>query len=329
VCFAALWVLMYRAMAWSYGVTLLLSIPTSGFLLRLFLIQHDCGHGSFVPARAANEAIGFALGILTLTPYHQWRRNHSLHHAAACDLDRRGHGDIRVLTLSEYLGLSPLRRFSYRVFRHPICLFVVAPLFHFAILQRFPYYTSWSWKKSAAEDARGWRVEQRGVHATNAAIAVVMLLAVYFLGFRTLVAVHLPVTWLAGCAGMGLFHVQHTFGEARWVRHADWDYVTASMRGSTYLRLPRALQWITANIGLHHVHHLDSRIPNYRLPQCLVEMPELHAVPTITLVEGLRCVSLSLWDDRSARFVRFRDLGNRRDRVAQVPANLDSLTPDR
>ena len=307
-CFLSLWILAYRSLEVSYLATLLLWIPTGGFLLRLFLIQHDCGHGSFFTSRAANDATGFLLGVLTLTPYHQWRRNHALHHANVGNLDRRGHGDIRLLTVTEYVRLAPFHRRCYRVLRNPVFLFVVAPIFHFTVLQRFPYYSSWSWKKSHLDDARQWACERRGVHATNALIVATALLIGRALGFGTVLVVHLPAAVLAASAGMWLFHVQHGFEGARWTRQADWDYVSASTLGSSYYKLPRVLQWLTANIGLHHIHHLDSRIPNYRLQASLVEFPELQDVPALTLRASVRCASLSLWDEQEDRFMRFRDV---------------------
>jgi acyl-lipid omega-6 desaturase (Delta-12 desaturase) len=257
----------------------------------------------------ANDAVGFVLGVFTLTPYHQWRLNHALHHATACNLDRRGHGDIRLLTVGEYVRLNPFRRLCYRVLHNPWFLFGVAPLFHFVVLQRIPYYSRWSWKKSSLEVARGWVRERRGVHATNALIVAVVALAGHALGWSTFLAVQLPAAALAASAGMWLFHVQHAFDGARWTPEAGWDYVSTGTLGSSYYKLPRVLQWLTANIGLHHVHHLDSRIPYYRLPASLVAVPELRDAPALTLRASGRCAWLSLWDERTARLVGFRDLG--------------------
>lgn len=311
LAFFALWVLMWFSLDHSYLATLLLSLPTAGFLLRLFIIQHDCGHRSFVSSGSANDALGVALSVLTLTPFHHWRRNHLLHHASSGDLDRRGHGDIRMLTTGEYLQRSPGQRFWYRMFRNPWFLFFVAPVFHFVVMQRFPYYTAWSWKKAPPvrpDDAQGWKKEQQSVYLTNILVCAMVLVVGLVVGFQRLVAVHLPVAVLASAAGMWLFHVQHCFEGTYWARHAEWDYGRAGMQGSSYYQLPRTLQWLTASIGLHHVHHLDSRIPNYRLQECLDAIPELQGVIPLTLGESVKCATLSLWHEPERRYVRFKDL---------------------
>ncbi len=309
--FLALWILMWFSLDHSYVATLLLSIPTAGFLLRLFIIQHDCGHWSFVTSGSANDALGTILSVLTLTPYHHWQKNHLLHHASSSDLDRRGHGDIRMLTTLEYRSRSPRQRFWYRVFRNPWVLFLVAPVFHFAVMQRFPYYTSWSWKKAPPvrpDEAQGWKKEQRSVYLTNILVGAALLVVGFLVGFPRLVAVHLPVAVLASAAGMWLFHVQHCFPGTYWARHAEWDYGRAGMQGSSYYKLPKALQWLTLSIGLHHVHHLDSRIPNYRLQECLDEVPELQRVTPLTLWGSLPCATLGLWHEPEGRYVRFKDV---------------------
>jgi omega-6 fatty acid desaturase (delta-12 desaturase) len=311
---AAGWVGAWAAARRSSLAAVVLSLLAGAFLLRLFVIQHDCGHRSFLRSRRANDVLGFLLGVLTLTPYHQWRRNHALHHAHPCDLDRRGHGDIRLLTTGEYRRLSPLRRGLYRVFRHPGFLFFVAPLWHFVVLQRFPYYSSWSWKRHPRVDPADlgtWRREQISVHATNVLVLGTILVLGQLLGFGTLAIVHLPAAALAATAGVWLFHVQHVFDGARWTRHRSWDLVVASVQGSSYYALPGPLRWITANIGFHHIHHLDSRIPSYHLSRCFADVPELQASPVVTLRDTRRVATLSLWDEERARFVTFRDVRGR------------------
>ena len=310
----ACWVCAWAAARRSSLAAVFLSLLAGGFLLRLFVIQHDCGHRSFLRSRIANDVLGFLLGVLTLTPYHQWRRNHALHHAHPCDLDRRGHGDIRLLTTGEYLGLSPLRRAGYRIFRHPCFLFFVAPLWHFVVLQRFPYYSRWSWKRHRRIDSadRGtWRRERVSVHATNVLVLGTTLALGQLIGFGTLAIVQLPAAALAATAGVWLFHVQHVFDGARWTRHQSWDPVVASVHGSSYYALPGPLRWITANIGFHHIHHLDSRIPSYHLSRCFADIPELRTSPAVTLRDTRRVASLSLWDEDLARFVPFRDVRGR------------------
>ena len=311
LAFLGLWILMWLSLDRSYLIALLLSIPTAGFLLRLFIIQHDCGHWSFVRSGPANDALGVALSAVTMTPYHHWRKNHLLHHASSSDLDRRGHGDIRMLTVREYRERSPARRFWYRLFRNPWFLFLVAPVFHFVVMQRFPYYTAWSWKRAPGvgrDDREGWKTERRGVYLTNVLVGATMLGVGSLVGFRALVAIHLPVAVLASAAGMWLFHVQHCFEGTYWTRHAEWDYVRAGLQGSSYYRLPRIFQWLTLSIGLHHVHHLDSRIPNYRLQECLDAVPELQRVRPLTLGHSLASLALGLWDERARRYVRFAEL---------------------
>ena len=295
--FVALWALMWFSLRYTYVLTLALAVPTAGFLLRIFVIQHDCGHGTFFKSKTANDRLGFWLGVLTFTPYYHWRRNHALHHASSGDLDRRGNGDVHTLTVDEYLALPRRRRLYYRVFRNPFFLFGPGPLLHFVIRQRFPDCGS-----------PGWERERRNVYLTDLLIVVGVGGLALLLGPRSLLLVHLPVAMIAASVGAWLFFVQHQFPETYWRRSGDWAYSVAGFEGSSYYALPRILQWFTANIGFHHIHHLDSRIPNYRLQECFDENPCMRKVQALTLRQSLSCASLALWDEKKQKMVGFNDI---------------------
>ena len=303
------WLSMWVGLSYSYLFTLALAVPTAGFLARLFMIQHDCGHGSFFRSRRVNDVVGCLLGVLTFTPYHQWRRIHALHHATSGNLDRRGHGDIWLLTSSEYRHLSPLSRLGYRIYRHPLFLFLAAPVLYFVFLQRLSDSSSLSRKKRAdcahLTDFRSGTRERLGVHLTTCLMLGTLVAVAFVVGWRAVLAIHIPIAVLAASIGMWLFHVQHAYETTYWKGHEEWDYFEAAAVGSSYYRLPKILQWFTANIGFHHIHHLDSRIPNYRLPDCFDAFPELRQAQTLTLVGSLRCASLSLWDEDQGRLIRF------------------------
>lgn len=291
----ALWLavwLMPRA-PWA---TVLLIVPIAGLLVRTFIIMHDCAHGSFLPWPRANEAIGFVTGVLTFTPFAQWRREHALHHAASGDLDRRGVGDVTTLTSAEYLARSRWGRFTYRVYRSPFVLFGIGPL-HMMILQRF-----------RAPGVATGKAQLRNVWLTNAALVVGLGVAILTAGWKAVVLVYLPAFYVAGAAGIWLFYVQHQFEDAHWKRHEDWDYATAAVMGSSHLNLPALLHWFTGHIGLHHVHHLGPKIPNYRLKKAHDENPIFHAAPVLTMWTAWRTLRLTLWDEESGRMIGFRDL---------------------
>lgn len=295
----ALVTLMYLTLDVSYWLTLLFAFPAAGFLVRTFIIMHDCGHGSFVPSRRANEVIGFITGAITLTPFAQWRRDHALHHASSGDLDRRGHGDVLTLTVDEYLARSRWGRLKYRMYRHPIVLFVLGPIF-LLIVRHLP----------AAGIARTSKttLESRATTAALAAIVVALALAV---GWKAVLLVYGPILLIAGATGNWLFYVQHQFEDAYWEPHEGWDYAEAAIRGASYYRLPRVLEWMTGRIGLHHVHHLDPKIPNYHLRRCHEENGILQAVTVLTVRESLRTASLRLWDADQGRMIGFRELRGR------------------
>jgi len=294
---ALLW-LMHASLRYPYALTLLIAIPAAGFLVRTFIIMHDCAHGSFTPSARVNEVVGFITGALTLTPFGQWRRDHALHHASSGDLDRRGHGDIITLTVDEYRARDAWGRFKYRLYRNPVILFGFGPLYLLA-KQR------WLAGGISAPGSAAERKQWRSVHATNATIAAAAVVASLLIGVKALALVYLPVILLAASAGIWLFYVQHQFEDAYWEPHSEWEYDTAALHGSSYYRLPRVLEWMTGSIGLHHVHHTDPRIPNYNLRRCHEENPGFHRVTQLTLRESLRTASLKLWDPEQGRMVGF------------------------
>ena len=296
VPFALLWYAMYRSMEYSYWITLALAIPTAALVVRLFIFQHDCGHGSFFPRQSWNNVLGTALGVLSLTPYHYWRRTHAMHHATSGNLDRRDFGEVTTLTVAEYQALSPMRRFLYRLYRHPVTLFGVGPAYQFILKHRLPVDMPWSWKR-----------EWRSVMLTNAGIVGVVALLSWAIGFEAFVKIQLPVTLIAGSFGVWLFYIQHQFENTYWRDEPEWDYREASLKGSSYYDLPKILNWFSGNIGVHHVHHLCSRIPNYRLHQCLEENEFLQNVTRLTIKDSLRCVNFKLWDEKTRQMVGFRE----------------------
>jgi omega-6 fatty acid desaturase (delta-12 desaturase) len=284
---------MYFALGVSYWLTLLLAIPTAGFLVRTFIIMHDCSHGSFMPSKRANEIIGFVTGVLTLTPFAQWRRDHALHHASSGDLARRGHGDILTLTVEEYLARDRWGRLKYRLYRHPFVLFGLGPVY-MVISQR------WRSSGNATRDKQTF-----SIHATNAAILIGVIGFSFLIGIKAVAMIYVPAFLLAAATGIWLFYVQHQFEDTYWQEHDRWQYIPAALQGSSYYRLPRVLEWITGSIGLHHLHHIDPRIPNYNLRRCHDENVEFHSATQITLRQSLRTASLRLWDPEQGRLVGF------------------------
>jgi acyl-lipid omega-6 desaturase (Delta-12 desaturase) len=299
---AALWVAAWFAFTLGHAwMSLLIAIPAAGFLVRLFMIQHDCGHGSFFVHRHANDWVGRAIGVLTLTPYDFWRRTHAIHHASTGNLDRRGIGDVDTLTVREYRALSCTARLKYRLYRNPLIMFGLGPAYLFLLQYRLP----------VGFMRNGWQ-PWASTMATNFAIALVVAILVWFVGIKAFLLVHLPITLLAAMAGVWLFYMQHQFEQTIWARDHEWRLHEAALRGSSHYDLPAFLRWFTANIGVHHVHHLCSRIPYYRLPQVLREHPELRTIGRLTLLESLRCVRLALWDEERNRMVSFREAMLRR-----------------
>ncbi len=295
--FFLLWYAMLRGLEVGYWLTLLLAVPTAGFMMRLFMIQHDCGHGSFFHSRRARDLVGFWIGVLLLTPYDYWRKTHAYHHSHSGDLDFRGFGDIDTFTVGEYLSWRPLKRLAYRVYRHPVILFTVGPAFHFLVKHRYPWDIPRTW-------TRAWR----SVWLTNVAIATVVIVMMWAVGVQRFVMIQVPITLLACSLGVWLFYVQHQFEHTYWHWHEQWDYYDASLHGSSYLKLPAPIQWITANIGVHHVHHMSARIPNYKLQKVHDENPEFHVVTKVSLKDTWKLVNLTLWDEERRRLIRFKDL---------------------
>jgi omega-6 fatty acid desaturase (delta-12 desaturase) len=291
-----LWTLAWAAFCFGYWwVSLLITVPAAGFLVRLFMIQHDCGHGAFFRDRRANDWVGRVIGVLTLTPYDFWRRAHAVHHANSGNLDQRGLGDISTLTVREYLERSWWGRFCYRLYRHPIVLFGVGPAYLFILQQRLP----------VGMLRGGWQ-PWLSTMATNFGVALAVATLIWFVGIGPFLLVHLPITLIAASVGVWLFYIQHQFDPTFWARDNEWRFQDAALYGSSHYHLPGILRWFTANIGVHHVHHLSSRIPYYRLPRALRDYPELCGVSRLTLLESFRCVRLALWDERERRLVPFR-----------------------
>jgi len=296
--FVALLVVMGWASHDRYWLTLLLAIPAAGLLVRLFIIQHDCGHGSFFKSRRANDLLGRVLSIPTLTPYGSWKRGHAAHHASTGNLDRRGRGDVETLTVAEYQASSRLRKVAYRLYRNPLVMVLLGAPINFIVLQRLP----------TGHELRD-RQSRRSIMSLDLALLVAFGLPCAFFGVVPVFATYLPVMIIASWVGNWLFYVQHQFEQAHWERDGDWSFHVAALDGSSYFKLPAILQWFSGNIGLHHVHHLCSRVPNYRLHACLDAAPELDGVAKmITLRESLGCWRLALWDERRRILVRFRDL---------------------
>jgi omega-6 fatty acid desaturase (delta-12 desaturase) len=291
---AGAWTLMYFSLGVGYWLTLLLAVPAAFFLVRLFIVQHDCGHGSFFRSPRVADIVGSALGVLTLTPYHYWKKAHAMHHATSGNLEHRGFGDIDTLTVDEYLALSPWGRFKYRLYRHPVILFGVGAVLHFFVRHRLPTIVPRTWTRAR------WSIFWTDVGLAGFIVGMGLLV-----GFRQFLLVHVPLMTLSCSMGVWLFYVQHQFEPTYWEHDEQWGYNDAALVGSSYYRLPRLLQWATGNIGLHHVHHLSARIPNYRLQEALESIPELQRVTTLTLRESLRCVRLALWDERERKLVRF------------------------
>lgn len=297
VPFTALWIAAYLSLAYSYWLALLFIIPAAAFLVRLFLIQHDCGHGAFFKKRLTNDWVGRGLGLLTCTPYDVWKRSHAIHHAHSGNLEHRGIGDIKTLTVEEYLARPWWGRIQYRFYRHPLIMFVVGPAYVFLVQQRLPF----------GQMMEGWRpwVSAMG---TNFGIAALVVLMVWLVGAGEFFMVHGPIVVLAATIGVWLFYIQHQFEDTYWAEAQEWSQEEAALHGSSYYDLPGVLAWMTANIGIHHVHHLYARIPFYRLPQVLRDHPELADIRRVTLMQSFKYVKLKLWDANQQRLVAFSEI---------------------
>ncbi|TVR60556.1 MAG: fatty acid desaturase [Spirochaetaceae bacterium] len=278
-----------------YWTTLLLALPAGAFLVRLFIIFHDCCHGSFFQSRTAMRVIGNILGVLTFTPFGEWRHSHGIHHSTAGNLDRRGIGDVWTMTVDEYTKSSRWTRLKYRVYRNPIAMFGVGPLIMFLIAQRFP-----------GQHAKKKQIAS--VWFTNAMILAIVAAVWFTIGIGTYLMIQVPVMAVAGAAGIWLFYVQHQFDPTYWARSDEWESLDAALHGSSYYKLPAILQWFSGNIGLHHIHHLRPRIPNYNLPRALAAIPELELEEPLTIAKSFTSIPLNLWDEAGKRLVTFRGL---------------------
>ena len=289
--------LMYFSRDIGYWLTLLLAFPAAGFLVRIFIIQHDCGHNAFFKKRRPNDLVGILSSIFTMVPYRFWRKTHAIHHAHHAKLEGRGIGDVWTLTVAEYRQARWWKRAVYRVFRNPIFLFIMVPAFNFIVVQRFPMGAQ-----------RGWPAnELASVWWTNLALAGSLTALSVLIGPLVVLSILLPVITIAASVGTWLFYVQHQFERTYWEHTPQWDYTLAAMHGSSYYRLPRLLQWFTGNIGFHHIHHLSPRIPNYHLQRCHDENPLFQRVTNLTLLSSLKTVFLTLWDEKKRRLVTFRE----------------------
>ncbi len=296
VLYAVFWAIMYAALQFSYLLSLLIVLPAAGMLMRIFMIQHDCGHGSFFGSRFVNSWLGRMLGILTFTPFDYWQRNHAIHHASSGSLDHRGTGDIQTLTIEEYKARSRLGKLAYRAYRNPLVLFLIGPAYVFLLEQRIPLGMM----------KHGWRpwVSAMG---TNVGIVALAALMIWLIGWQSFLLIQVPVTLLAASMGVWMFFVQHQFEETSWDKKPDWDRKEAALHGSSHYDLPQPLRWVTGNIGVHHVHHLCSHIPFYRLGEVLRDFPQLRDIGRITLFESFKCARLALWDPENYRLLTFRE----------------------
>ena len=282
--------------SWSLPIALLLTIPIAGLIIRTFVLMHDCAHGSFFASRRLNDFVGHVTGVVALTPFAQWRRDHALHHASSGDLERRGNGDVPTLTVREYRSRSRLSRLGYRIVRHPALLLLGGPLF-----------LAFGHRMRSRSPGTGPR-QIASVWGTNVALAVLFTSAFWVVGWKSVLLVYVLPYYIAAMVGTWLFYVQHQFEDAYWVPHDEWDYVEAALRGSSHLRLPAVLRWFTASIGLHHVHHVAPRIPNYRLQECHDAHAVFQGSPEISFRSGIAALRLALWDEDRRRLVPFRDV---------------------
>lgn len=292
--FLVMWYVMYLSLEIGYWLTLILAVPTAGFMMRCFIIFHDCCHGSFFKTIKANDRLGLVLGVLVLTPYYEWKHDHAIHHATAGDLDRRGIGDVYTMTVREYLAAPWYKKIGYRIMRSPLILFTVGAVIVFTITHRF-------WRPGAGKR------ERSSVIWTNLAIAAVAGWIMLEIGWAAFLMVELPVLLVACGAGVWLFYVQHNFDPTYWERHAEWEFFNAGMDGSSFYKLPKLLQWFTGNIGFHHIHHLSPRIPNYKLEQCHNENPDFQIQP-LTIQHSLKSLFFRLWDEKEKMLVGWSTL---------------------
>lgn len=292
--FMIIWFLAYKSLSVHYGLTLLLALIGAGFITRIFIIFHDCCHHSFFKNRKLNRVVGTITGVLTFFPYDQWQHSHNVHHATSSNLDKRGTGDMWMLTVNEYYNAPLKTRIAYRLYRNPLVMFGLGPIWVFLIMNRF--------------NVKGARKKERmNTYLTNALLVAVMAVMSWIVGFEAFLLVHGPMFWFAGAMGIWLFYVQHTFEDSYFEEDENWSYVKAAVEGSSFYKLPKPLQWITGNIGFHHVHHLSPRVPNYKLEEAHTNAEPLQNVPTITLRTSIESVKFRLWDEAKDKFVTFKE----------------------
>lgn len=292
--FIAVLYLMYLSLGVSYGLTILLALPAAGFVVRLFIIQHDCGHRSFFKSRKANDVTGTLLSVLSLTPYHYWKKSHSIHHASTGNLEQRGVGDIYTMTVEEFAQKSKWEKVKYRIYRNPFILFVVLPFFLFTVVYRFPSYRQ--------KDLKPFH---KSVYLTNLLIGLPAAGLIWMIGWQAFLMILIPIYFISSSTGMWIFYVQHQFEDTYWNSGDNWNYAQAAINGSSYFKLPKVLQWFTGNIGFHHIHHLSPKIPNYRLEKCHIENPVFQKAAILTLRSSLKSMLLKLWDERQKKLISF------------------------
>lgn len=296
VPFVLIWLLMLFALNYSIWITLLLAFPASGFAIRLFIIQHDCGHGSFFKLQRANDLCGLFCSIFTFTPYHYWRKTHAIHHKSSGNLENRGVGDIYTMTVKEYFRKSRWGKLKYRLYRNPLILFIVFPTILFLIIYRFP--------SPKYRDLRNYRFS---VYLTSLVIGLLIGMLIWLVGLKSFLLIQLPISIITSSTGTWLFYIQHQFEDTYWADVENWDFSQAALHGSSYYKLPKILQWFTGNIGFHHIHHLSPRIPNYLLEKCQKENPELQeTAKVLTIRTSLKSILLSLWDENQKKLISFR-----------------------
>jgi len=303
-----LWYAAYLSLSWSYWLTIPIMVVTAGFVIRTFILFHDCCHQSFFKSRRANDILGTITGVITMVPYRQWRHEHTVHHATSSNLDKRGVGDMWILTVEEYTASPWWKKFAYRFYRNPLVTFGLGPVAIFMVKYRFN-------RKGKVR-----RQERINTYITNVSIVLLYAALCWLIGWQSFLLIQLPIFYMSGMMGIWLFYVQHQFEETYFEHDEEWSYVKAAVEGSSYYKLPKVLQWITGNIGFHHVHHLSPRVPNYNLEKAHVSTPPLQKATTITIRTSLKALRFRLWDEENKTFISFREFKKYKRRIAEEQA---------